>query len=297
MTIKNFIRQILLLCKYMLTLQSYTFHKFPYINKFSGTAYVLVNGPSLKKTLQDYDDGKICFDKNSFFVNLSALDPHFKKIKPMHYCLSDPMFYQDYKPKVKQIKEMYRILNEEVDWDMNLYLCFYKEEEYDKLERYAQITNPHIRIIRMNRKECSALIPSIRHRLYKSGYFMPEDGTIANTAIYLALIEGYKEIKLYGADHNMFLELGVNENNQLCTLDSHYYDTEKPQMKPFMNCCIAEERPFRVHEFLYILYIMFHSHDLLQQFSKYLGAHILNCTPGSMIDSYDRIKIDNHESN
>ena len=40
----------------------------------------------------------------------------------------------------------------------------------------------------------------------------------------------------------------------------------------------------------YIMYIMFQSHDLLQQFSQYLGAHILNCTLGSMIDSYDRIK-------
>lgn len=101
---------------------------------------------------------------------------------------------------------------------------------------------------------------------------MPEDGTIANTAIYLALLEGYKEIRLYGADHNMFLELAVNDLNQLCSLDSHYYDKEKPQLKPFMNCCIAEERPFRVHEFLYILFVMFQSHDLLQQFSQYLGA-------------------------
>ena len=64
---------------------------------------------------------------------------------------------------------------------------------------------------------------------------MPEDGTIANTAIYLALIEGYKEIELYGADHNMFLELGVNENNQLCSLDSHFYDQGKPKMKVFKN--------------------------------------------------------------
>lgn len=297
MTFKRIIKQILLLCKYMLTLKSYTFHKFPYLNKFSGTAYVLVNGPSLKKTLQDYDNGLIHIDNNSFFVNLSALDPHFKQIKPIHYCLSDPMFYQDYLPKVKQIKEMYRIFNEEVDWDMNLYLCFYKEAEYDKLEKYAQITNPHIKIIRMNRKECSDLIPPLRHKLYASGYFMPEDGTIANTAIYLALIEGYKEIKLYGADHNYFLEFAVNDQNQLCSLDSHFYDKKAPTMKPFMNTCTEENRPFRVHEFMYILYIMFQSHDLLQQFSKYLGAHILNCTPGSMIDSYDRIPTESHESN
>lgn len=261
MTLKKILKQSLLLIWYMLRLPSYKFHKFPLKNKFSGIAHVLVNGPSLKETLKEYDNGKIEIDDNSFFVNLSALDPHFLQIKPKHYCLSDPMFYQDYEPKKSDIRRMYDILNTDVDWDMYLYLCFPTEKEYDKLEKYAGLTNPHIKIIRMNRKTCASLVPAWRNKLYASGYFMPEDGTIANTAIYLALLEGYKEIRLYGADHNMFLELAVNDLNQLCSLDSHYYDKEKPQLKPFMNCCIAEERPFRVHEFLYILFVMFQSHD------------------------------------
>ena len=88
----------------------------------------------------------------------------------------------------------------------------------------------------------------------------------------------------------IILEFAVNDNNELCSLDSHFYDKAKPVMKPFKNTCVNEDRAFRVHEFFYIMYVMFQSHDLLQQFSQYLGAHILNCTPGSMIDSYDRIK-------
>lgn len=167
---------------------------------------------------------------------------------------------------------------------------FPTEKEYDMLEQYAGLTNPHIKIIRMNRKHCSKLCSQWRNKLYATGYFMPEDGTIANTAIYLALLEGYKDIRLYGADHNYFLEFAVNDHNELCSLDSHFYDNAKPVMKPFKNTCVNEDRAFRVHEFFYIMYIMFQSHDLLQQFSQYLGAHILNCTLGSMIDSYDRIK-------
>ena len=266
------------------------FHKFPLKDKFSGTAHVLVNGPSLKRTLEEYDRGKAAIDDNSFFVNLAALDSHFLLIRPKHYCLSDPMFYQDYEPKKEAIRRMYDILNNDVDWDMYLYLCFPTEKEYDMLEQYAGLTNPHIKIIRMNRKHCSKLCSQWRNKLYATGYFMPEDGTIANTAIYLALLEGYKDIRLYGADHNYFLEFAVNDHNELCSLDSHFYDNAKPVMKPFKNTCVNEDRAFRVHEFFYIMYIMFQSHDLLQQFSQYLGAHILNCTLGSMIDSYDRIK-------
>lgn len=283
-------KQLLKLIWCFLRLRSHTFHKIPLINKLSGTVYILTNGPSLKQTLEDYDNGKIEIDNNSFFVNLSALDSHFLKIRPMHYCLSDPMFYQDYIPKKDAVRKMYDIMNNDVDWDMYLYLCFPTEKEYDKLEKYAGLTNPHIKIIRMNRKTCTFLAPSWRNKLYATGYFMPEDGTIANTAIYLALLEGYKEIKLYGADHNYFLEFAVNDENELCSLDSHFYDKEKPVMRPFKNTCVAEDRAFRVHEWFYIMYVMFESHDLLQQFSQYLGAHILNCTPGSMIDSYERMK-------
>lgn len=114
------------------------------------------------------------------------------------------MFYQDYEPKKEAIRRMYDILNNDVDWDMYLYLCFPTEKEYDMLEQYAGLTNPHIKIIRMNRKHCSKLCSQWRNKLYATGYFMPEDGTIANTAIYLALLEGYKDIRLYGADHNYF---------------------------------------------------------------------------------------------
>lgn len=287
--IKRNLAQILFFAYDIYKLKSHKFHKIKQINQFDGTAYVLVNGPSLKDTLTKYDRGELSITEDTFMVNLSALDYHFKIIKPKHYCLSDPMFYQDYLPKKRQIRDMYDILDKEVDWDMFLYLCFPTEAEYKKLIEYSKIKNPHIKFVLMNRKTCEGIIsPKLRNKLYASGYFMPEDGTIANTAIYLALIEGYKDIRLYGADHNMFLELAVNDNNELCSLDSHYYDKDKPQMKVFKNPTIAEDKPFRVHEFMYILYVMFKSHDLLRQLADYLGAKIINCTPGSMIDSYDR---------
>ena len=286
--IKKCFRQLGLIIYYLFKLPSWRFHKILQRNQFSGTAYVLVNGPSLKMALQQYDKGEQQISHHTFMVNLSALDPHFKQIKPMHYCLSDPMFYQDYQPKKDQIRQVYDIFENEVDWDMYVYLCFYYEWEYKKLIEYSRVTNPHVKFVLMNRKTCPDLASPLRNRLYKSGYFMPEDGTIANTAIYLALIEGYQEIRLYGADHNFFLELGVNDNNELCSIDSHFYDQGKPKMKVFKNTCTAEDKAFRVHEFMYILYVMFQSHDLLRHFADFLGARIINCTPGSMIDSYER---------
>lgn len=289
MSIKRILKEGLLLVKAFLKMRNYHFYKFPLKNAFYGQkAYVLVNGPSLKKVFEDYDNGKIMIDNNCFFVNLSPLDPHFFKIRPKHFCLSDPIFYQDFPAKKEQVRRMYDLLQEKVDWDLNLYMNFPHEAEYRKLIAYSRISNPHIHFIRMNRNVCEYLSPSLRNRLYDTTWFMPEDGTIANLAIYIALIEGYKNIELYGADHTMFLELAVNQNNELCSLDTHFYENGKPQMHVLKNCLTTEDKAFKVHEFLYIVYVMFHSHYLLKQFADYKGAHILNCTPNSMIDVYDR---------
>ncbi len=287
--IKQFITQSVLFLRYLHRINIFHYHKFPLINAFNGKkAFVLVNGPSLKKALDEYDAGIHQFDENSFMVNLSPLDSRFFKIKPKHFLLSDPIFYQDFPQKKEQVRKMYDLLEEKVDWDLYLYMDFVNEWEYDKLIEYSRINNPHIHFIRLNRWHCSGLDARIRHKLYKKGWFMPEDGTIANVAIYVALIEGYKEIELYGADHNMFLELAVNDNNELCSLDSHFYEDGKPKMHVLKNCLTTEDKSFRVHEFLYIVYVMFNSHNLLQHFAEYMGAKIFNCTPGSMIDSYER---------
>lgn len=287
--IKIIVRQCLLIIKYLYKADIFHYHKFPLLNAFNGKkAFILVNGPSLKEALADYDKGVNHFDENSFMVNLSPLDPHFFQIKPKHFLLSDPIFYQDFEQKKEQVRKMYDLLENKVDWEMYLYIDFFNEWENKKLIEYSRITNPHIHFIKLNRWHCSELAPSLRHKLYKNGWFMPEDGTIANVAIYVALIEGYKEIELYGADHNMFLELAVNDKNELCSLDSHFYENEKPKLHPLKNCNTTEDKVFRVHEFLYIVYVMFYSHNLLRQFADYMGAKVVNCTPGSMIDSYTR---------
>lgn len=291
--IKGLLSQAFHILECIVKADIFHYHKFPLLNAFKGKkAYVLVNGPSLKKALDDYDKGINLFDENSFMVNLSPLDPRFFRIKPRHFLLSDPIFYQDFEQKKEQVRKMYDLLEEKVNWEMYLYIDFFNEWENKKLIEYSKITNPHIHFVKLNRWHCSSLAPSIRHKLYKKGWFMPEDGTIANVAIYVALIEGYKEIELYGADHNMFLELAVNENNELCSLDSHFYEDGKPHMHVLKNCLTTDDKPFRVHQFLYIVSVMFKSHDLLRQFADYLDARVINCTPGSMIDSYERKMID-----
>lgn len=288
----TYIKQYIKLLINYYRLPNHKFYKFPMINKYNGKAFVLATGPSLKHDLEEYDVGNRAFDENTFVVNLFPNDAHFKKIKPKHLCLSDPMFYHDYPGKTESIRKMYDILQNEVDWDIYVYICFFSDEENEKLISYSRVTNKYIHFIKLNRKHCSNLIPNLRNKLYSTGRYMPEDGTIANTAIYVALLEGFKEIELYGVDHTMCHDLVVNEKNELCSLDTHFYDNEKPILKPFIDVHSTDNKPFKVNDFFYIMYVMFNSHELLKSFADYLGAKIYNCTPNSMIDSYERKLLD-----
>ena len=265
-------------------------YKFRLKDAYLGkTTCILCNGPSLKQALGDFDKGKECFDSNSFMVNMGALDEeHFFKIKPKHYCFSDPMFFRDYEPKKDAIKKLYEILDKKVDWEMNIYTCFADNSGNKRIIEYANIKNPKIHFVPINKVYCQSLVPQLRHKLYDTGYFMPVEGSIASTAIYVALLEGYKTIYLYGVDHNQFLDLAVNDKNQLCSIDRHFYDKGEPVLKPFLDTSRTDGKTFRVHDFFRFLYEMFTSHYYLSQFAKYKNARVINCTKGSMIDSYER---------
>lgn len=280
------IKEILKLVYYFLILPEKKFNRFPYFNRHNGEkALIFGNGPSTKDIFEKYNNGEFLIPKNSFFVNYAPLDPTFFKIKPNHYILSDFVFSRDtHDYRVEMTRKMYDLLENNVDWDLNIYLCFPKKENCRELVEFSRIKNSNIHFVFLNRKHCSGLQPSLRHKLYKRGWFMPEDGTVVNTAIYVALLEGYKEIELYGVEHNMFLNLRMNEKHEMCMLQKNFYDKEDKLVPLKRDGDFAK---MYIHGYMNFIYVMFRSHYLLRQFADYMGSRIVNCTPDSMIDVYD----------
>lgn len=280
------IKEIIRLFYYYLILPEKKFNRFPYLDRHKGKkALIFGNGPSTKEILGKYNDGVFDISSDSFFVNYAPLDPTFFKIKPSHYFLSDFVFSRDtHDYRVEMTRKMYDLLENNVDWDLNIYLCFPKKENCWELIDFSRIKNPNIHFVFLNRKHCSGLQPSLRHKLYKQGWFMPEEGTVINTAIYVALIEGYKEIELYGVEHSMFLNLRMNENHEICMLQKNFYDKEA-KLVPIKTDGNFERS--YIHNYMEFIYVMFRSHYLLKQFADYMGAKIINCTRNSMIDVYD----------
>jgi hypothetical protein len=265
-------------------INEFSFDRFPDFNIDKGKKCMVIgNGPSLKSLLNKYENGEFDFSEDCFVVNFFPLNPLFYRIRPKGLFWSDYVFIQDTEGSTEKVRKMYDEMQDKVDWNLTIYLNAPWKEDNKRLIEYSRLTNPRIRFVFLNRNYCDNLCPRIRHKLYKTGYFMPTEGTVVNTAIYVALLRGFKEIELYGSELSMFKDLEVGEDNQLYIVQKHFYEKDYRVKQTTDGGGKAY-----VHTYMYYMYAMFYSHYLLEDFSKYMGAHISNCTPNSMIDVYDR---------
>jgi hypothetical protein len=253
----------------------------PIKKKYSGTVAVLANGPSLKEVVPHLIVDDEFKDVDFIVMNFFAFDDAFFKIKPKHYCLADPIFFQE-SHRIDEVRKLFALLQNNVDWELTIYV---PKTQYRQFIRFSGMTNKKVSIVGLNCVPYTGF-ESLRNVFYKKGLAMPRLQTVANMAIYIAINCNYPEIKLYGVDHNFFDSWCVNDQNQLCSKYTHFNDATE-HIKPFLDC---DGSVIKISKYLKLLSYMFKSHDLLADYAKYLKVNILNCTEGSMIDSYERVK-------
>jgi hypothetical protein len=196
------------------------FHN-PLKEKYKGSVAVFANGPSLNEDLLRLGTDE--FNNVEFIVlNSFAFEDIFFKIKPKHYCLADPVYIHDSFYK-EDVMKLFKIFQEKICWDMNIYVpskVFYK-----KMLSYSNLTNPYLHYIPLNAVEYKGY-DALRHFFYKKGLSMPRVQTVANMAIYVGINSGFSTINLYGVDHSFFDSLCINDKNQICCRDKHFYDKD-----------------------------------------------------------------------
>lgn len=256
--------------------------RFSLQDKNGKTITLLANAPSLKEVLPKLaTDSK--FQNTDFVVlNYFANTPEFFSIKPTHYCLADPMFF--YKNhNYDKVKELFSVLENKVNWDMNLYI---PHDYRNSFTTFSKLTNPNLHIIPVNASAYHGY-PCLRNWMYRKGFTSPPFQTVAILAIFVGINQGYDKIRLYGVDHTFFNGLCVNDKNQVCMKEEHFYETE-PTLKPIIRN--NDDKPWKMSEYIAAISRMFESHDLLADYARNTGAEIINCTHCSLIDSYQRGK-------
>ncbi len=254
----------------------------PFKKRYSGKLALLANGPSLKEILPKLQTAPEFQNTDFVVLNYFALDDVFTKIKPKHYCLADPMFFDDTFRK-EEARRLYATLQKVVDWNMNLYI---PHGRLKSLKKLYPLLNPNINIVSLSLEQYSGF-ESLRFFYYKKGLSMPIVGTVANMAIFVGINSGYSQINLYGVEHTFLDSICVNDKNQLCNKERHFYDSDEAGLKPILRNDGAGEN-WKIGDYLEGISYMFKSHDLLSAYAKQRGVRIINCTKNSMIDSYER---------
>lgn len=249
------------------------------------TMAILGNGPALADELPHLLEAtKRGGDRDFMAVNFFAEDDRFTELRPAYYVLSDPMFFRDTAQR-ERVTAFYRTLNERVAWPMNLYVQYYNPERFDYR---AALPNPNIRIVPFHTLMYRGF-RRLEFRLYRRGLGSANFGTVVQVGEYIALLLGYKRIELYGVDHTLLEGLCVDDENRLCRADRHYYDRGEPAaLRPMFQK--VPHRPYTMATYLAEVAELFRGHEVLRDYAATLGARIVNCTRGSMIDAYEKAK-------
>ena len=256
--------------------QQYGKYEFPYREELGNIrVYVLANGPSLKKDMADLLSDKKFLDSDKFVLNFFANSDYYTLLKPKYYCLADKGFFIDnYTEGHTQTLEA---LNQKTNWQMSLYV----PNRYYKIIRKI-IVNPSISIVPLSTLQFEGFEKK-RYYSYKKGIAVPCYVNVVIMIEYILLNMGCKDIWLYGVDHTFFTNMVVNEENHVGYSESHFYGEEFVELKDYDGSYLT------ICSWLMDKYLTFKEHENMRGYAGYLGARIVNCTKGSLIDAYVRL--------
>lgn len=234
--------------------------------------FIITNGSSLRKVLES--EIEIFLDQDLFTVNLFYQTSYFFEMKPSNHVIADNAFWDPTSDeRLKGIQNNFKEQLLKVTWEMNL---FVPSQGIEIIKKVLE-TNSNIKLIPYNMTPVSG-IRSISHFLYRQNLGMPKPTNVLNAAIFLTLNMGYKKIYIYGADHSWIKDLFVDEENDVCCYENHFYDNIRRSYKlPKGSLAIG----------LKSIVEAFESYKLLDIYSKTINARIINKTKGSFIDVFD----------
>ena len=126
-----------------------------------------------------------------------------------------------------------------------------------------------------------------KNLIYKNKLAMPRPRNILIPAIMCGIWSGYKTIYITGADHSWMKTLSVNENNNVVSIQPHFYQDDTKEHKRVSEIY----RDLKLHQVVHSFYVAFKSYHDLQNFAIKNNIQIFNATPESFIDAFPRKKL------
>ena len=233
---------------------------------------ILANGPSLNKL-----DLLSVSNQDCCMVNYAPLSDLFFLVRPCYHVMVDDSFFIKSQEKLKSLLM-------QVSWEMTVFIPyrFWK----DALGQYGG--NPHLTFVPVH---CTGLPDSFSFkkmawRLFRKGKSLPIPQNVLIVAIYCMINSGYQSINIYGADHTWIQKIIVNEDNQVCKVDDHFYDGKS--INEYIPLMLDSGSPSHLSHELRFQANAFAAYEMLQEYAVFEGVSIRNLTKGSFIDAFPR---------
>ncbi len=234
-------------------------------------AYVLANGPALRRVLDRYLE--MLKEKDCIVLNFFGNTEVFWRLKPKFYVLLDPSFFGGEgfaifkEPTVKLIDNF-----KKVDWDMTLFVPAAKGAKKNVERRFQ---NNNINVVPFNATRIVGF-KGFRNYMYKHNMGLPSTKNVLFPAVMRMLNMGYDHVYLYGAEFSWVKTYNVDpENGKIYTDDVHFYGNDRIYYDKGRFCfdigCL--------YEALQCTY-------MIQDYAEYVSRPIINRTKGSFIDAF-----------
>lgn len=230
---------------------------------------IMGNGPSLADTLARESD--TLARATTLAVNFAAVAPEFLQVKPTYYLLADPHFFsRSDDATLRRLREGLR----QVSWPMTMFV---------PVGARFEAPSPYITVERFNLVGVEGF-GWLRRWAYATGRGMPRPRNVLIPALMCAMVAGYRDIALIGADHSWMRTLSVNDRNEVVSVQPHFYKEDATEQQRVTQVY----QGVRLHEVIRSFYVAFRSYHDIAAWARRRGVRIVNATPGSMIDAFER---------
>ncbi|HEX8514844.1 MAG TPA: hypothetical protein VF868_01505 [Bacteroidia bacterium] len=254
--------------------------KIPVTNQ--KTCIILGNGPSFNDSLTKHP---AFFQKHSLVcVNAFSLSEEYPRLQPEFYVILDPSFWMETNEFLSKVLSS---MAEKTTWPLKLCIPFQASRSplFDVIR-----SNRNISIHYFNYTVFKGFA-SITHWFCRKNLAMLQSQNVLVAAIFLSINIGFREIFIVGADHTWHQSLMVNDQNQLCIKDVHFYDSkEQVIFKPF-RVTQNSEQTHRMDEIFAIWAKTFYGYIAVNAYARYRDAAIYNASEISFIDAFKRVKL------
>ncbi len=247
---------------------------------------ILGNGPSLKSFLENHRD--FWQDKYLMAVNHFSETEFFAHVRPRLYTVSAPEYWlpdveDDFLEKRQRIFES---LAAKTGWTLDFFIPVpaRKNPWWKKVLE----TNPHIQIHFYNTMPVEGFW-SFRNFLMDRKCGMPRPHNVIITALMNAIWSGWKTIYLIGAEHNWLKDVSIDEQNRVYLTLRYFYNEQNAQPVIIKNLGKGQRK---LHEILEKFYWSFKGYHDIRRWAEPKGVRIINITPGSWIDAFERQSIE-----